>query len=382
LILLGLTMAVTAGCAGSGSGPAVEPRQVSGRGDVMAVTVTAADGCVPDRTTLVAGPLTVRIKNRDATAVSEIELRHGDWIVGEKENVPPGFRGQFTVSVKAGKYALYCPGANPEWRTITVTGRATGTRDDALAGLLGDATRNYAEYVTNQVRALLTATQRLARALHGTSLAAAQRAYIAARPYYEKIEPVAESFVVGTDSIDADIDARAGDVPAAGWRGFHRIEQALFQNETLAGVASYGAQLVADTRRLLGLTAGLRYQPTQLANGAQELLDEVAASKITGEEERYSRIDVLDIAYNVEGSQQAFAQLEPALERIDPDLLGTISRAFSALDTLVDNYRTDSNPSGYLLYGELGAADKTRLAAAVKAVQEPLSRVASKVARA
>ena len=38
-----------------------------------------------------------------------------------------------------------------------------------------------------------------------------------ARPYYEKIEPVAESFTVGSDNLDADIDARAGDVPAAQW---------------------------------------------------------------------------------------------------------------------------------------------------------------------
>ena len=65
-----------------------------------------------------------------------------------------------------------------------------------------------------------------------------------ARPYYEKIEPVAESFVIGTDSIDADIDARADTVPAAQWRGFHRIEKALFQQKTLRGTAAYGDELV------------------------------------------------------------------------------------------------------------------------------------------
>jgi len=96
----------------------------------------------------------------------------------------------------------------------------------------------------------------------------------------------------------------------------------------------------------------------------------------------YSRIDVLDIAFNVEGSQQAFAQLEPALKRIDAELATTVGDAFAALDKLVDRYRTSSNPSGYVLYGDLGASDKTRLTAAVKAVQEPLSRVASKVANA
>jgi iron uptake system component EfeO len=47
---------------------------------------------------------------------------------------------------------------------------------------------------------------------------------------------------------------------------------------------------------------------------------------------------------------------------------------------VVDRYRTDTNPSGYRLYPALRRADKTAIAAAVKAVQEPLSRVAAKVA--
>ena len=33
-------------------------------------------------------------------------------------------------------------------------------------------------------------------------------------------------------------------------------------------------------------------QPLEIANGAKELLDEVATSKITGEEDRYSHTDL------------------------------------------------------------------------------------------
>ena len=348
----------------------------------VTVTMTAADGCEPDASVLRAGAVTFTITNKDATAVSEVELLSAQRIVGEKENVPPGFTGTFTVTVSAGSYTLYCPGADPERRALTVTGNSTDTKSDTLTQLLASATKGYGSYVTTQVHALLVATRKLAHALHGANLAAAQRAYITARPFYEKIEPVAESFVVGTDSIDADLDAREGDVPAAKWRGFHRIEKSLFETKTLAGTAHYGDLLVADVKRLQRLTVGLTFQPTELANGAQELLDEVAASKITGEEERYSRIDVLDIANNVEGSQQAFAELEPVVHRIDADLAATIATAFDALDKLVDTYRTDGNVSGYVHYGELTRIDKTKLAAAVKAVQEPLSRVAAKVANA
>ena len=68
--------------------------------------------------------------------------------------------------------------------------------------------------------------------------------------------------------------------------------------------------------------------------------------------------------------------------KIDPSLATTIQTQFTALDTLVDKYRTTTNASGYVLYTALTAADKKLLSAAVKAVQEPLSQVSAKVASA
>ncbi|HEU5267920.1 MAG TPA: iron uptake system protein EfeO [Jatrophihabitans sp.] len=380
-----------AACSGSGSddagksGSATHTDAVTQTGAdarVAAVTLTAAKGCTVDKAQFPAGGITFKIVNKDATAVSEVELLSGERIVGEKENIPPGFSGEFAVTVPAGTYTLYCPGAATERSTIKVTGKSAATGDATVAALLKAGTEGYAKYVDTQVAALLVATAEFAKTLHGSDLAAAQAAYMKARPFYEKIEPVAESFVIGNDSIDADIDVREGDVPASQWRGFHRIEKALFEQKTLAGMGTYGDKLVADVKRLQQLTTGLTYQPTELANGAQELLDEVASSKITGEEERYSHIDLLDFDNNDEGAQQAFAQLQPALQRIDPALTATIAARFAALDTLVDTYRTTANPSGFKLYTQLTAADKRSLAAAVKAVQEPLSKVASKVANA
>ncbi len=171
-------------------------------------------------------------------------------------------------------------------------------------------------------------------------------------------------------------------MPAAQWEGFHRIEQGLFQTKSLTGLASYGDGLVANVTKLQSLTNGLTYKPFELANGAQDLLDEVASSKITGEEERYSHIDLLDFQANDEGAEQAFAALQPAPQKIDPALTNQIAGAFTALNTRVDTYRTGSNPSGFVLYTALTNADKQQLAAEVKAVQEPLSQVASKVANA
>ena len=67
---------------------------------------------------------------------------------------------------------------------------------------------------------------------------------------------------------------------------------------------------------------GLTYQPAELANGAVELLDEVAKRKITGEEEallahRPARLR----RPTSKALQQAFAYLEPGLAKIDPALI-------------------------------------------------------------
>jgi iron uptake system component EfeO len=369
-----------AGC-GSGSGSGGGSTGAVGDGTAT-VTITDAGGCQVSAATLPAGALTFKVTNQDATAVNAVELLSGERIVGEKENLPPGFSGSFSVNLDGGRYTLYCPGAQRERVPLTVTGTSAAVSTSGVAGLLKQGTATYAKYVTTQAGYLVAGAKTLQAAIDDGDLAGAQAAYMHARPYYEKIEPVAELFSIGTNDLDADLDARINDVSLGKWQGFHRIERGLFEFHSVAGLRGYAAGLVANVKKLERLTHGISYTPFELANGAQELLDEVASSKITGEEERYSHIDVLDVENNDEGAEQAFADLQPALARIDAALTKTIAARFAALDALVDTYRTDSNPSGFVFYGVLTAEDKRRLAAAIKAVQEPLSQVASKIAGA
>ena len=76
-------------------------------------------------------------------------------------------------------------------------------------------------------------------------------------------------------------------------------------------------------------TAKTNYDPVQLANGAVELLNEVSQSKITGEEERYSHTDLDDFKANIDGAQEAFDLLKPALEETDPELVKEIDQRFA-----------------------------------------------------
>jgi len=348
--------------------------------DPHTVTITiTADGCAPTPTTYNAGGLTFKVTNKDATAVSEVELLSGERIVGEKENLPPGLSGSFALSLNPGEYTVYCPGAKTEKNTIKITGTAVSTAANDSSALLAQGTTEYANYVNTQVAALLSAVQALDAALKGSDLTDAQNAYKKARVFYERIEPVAESFTNGDDNLDADIDARADDVPVDQLTGFHRIEYGLFAQNSLTGLATFGDGLVTNVQKLQTLTKDLKYQPAELANGAVELLDEVAKSKITGEEERYSHIDLLDFSGNVEGAEQAFACLQPGLAKIDAALSNEVATAFTALDALLDKYRSTTDASGYQLYGTLNDADRTAFSQAVQAVSEPLSTVAGKV---
>ena len=68
-------------------------------------------------------------------------------------------------------------------------------------------------------------------------------------------------------------------------------------------MAPVAEQLLADVEELQQKVKNVELQAVQIANGANELLGEVSASKITGEEERYSHIDLVDFEANVEGAE-------------------------------------------------------------------------------
>jgi len=381
------TATSSAGAASSSPAPSAAPSgsAATGAPGEIAVTVTEADGCVATPDTVPAGQVTFVITNVDALGVTEVELVSDQRIVGERENLAPGFDSTFSARLDGGTYQVFCPGASTERKPFTVTGEAAAQSAD-LTALLDQATVDYGTYVDDQITFLLVPVQELADAIKAGDLAAAQAAYVKARPFYERIEPVAESF----PDLDPAIDLRVGDVEAGTtWTGFHPIEQALFEKKTTEGLSELADQLVTDIKSLQTEAAKLSaatdagqeggYQAFEIANGSATLLDEVLASKITGEEEAYSRIDLLDFEANVEGSLQAFATLKPALDQIDPTLVPQIATAFDALVAELNTYRDESGLGGWTPYDQLTAEDKKALTDALLVVQEPLSAISAKI---
>ena len=366
VVLAGLTLVA---CGNGGS---------SGGSGAKHVKVTISDdGCAPPEASIASGPTTFDINNDGSSKVTELELKNKDEIiVGERENIVAGLSGSFTLDVKPGKYTLNCPNAKKDTAALAVTGSAGPAAAGRLSPEAKAATTGYRDYVQQQTAELKTATTKWVATLKTGDLKAAKEQFGPTRFYYEAVEPVAESF----GDLDPAIDARENDVASPDqWTGFHRIEKILFKDNTTAGTAKYATKLAVDVDTLDTKARQLDFQPAQLANGAVELLNEVASSKITGEEDRYSHTDLSDFAGNLEGARKAFELLRPALAKTDAKLATTLDARFAAVQTGLDKYKR-STPLGYALYDELTAPDRKQLAAQVDALAEPLSMVAAKVA--
>jgi iron uptake system component EfeO len=117
-----------------------------------------------------------------------------------------------------------------------------------------------------------------------------------------------------------------------------------------------------------------------MANGAKELLDEVATTKVTGEEEAFSHTDLVDMAANVTGARRVFDLLAPVARQHDPQLVEQIDRRFEALTMLLDTHRDPAASGGYVDYDTVEPSARRALSDAVNALAEPLSALAGAVA--
>jgi len=342
------------------------------------VTVTLTDaGCQPNPKSAPAGVVNFTVTNGGANNVSEAELLSGGRMLGEQENLSPGLSGGFSLRLDNGTYQIYCPGAGQEKFDFTVTGTSTSSWRNNPA--LVAATGQYATWITVQVGQLVTTTQSFVDDIAAGKLQPAEIGYGQARVFYERVEPVAEIW----GNLDRDIDGRIDDfAKPADFQGFHKLEQLMFAQHTLTGAQTYANQLLANVKQLQTLVGQATYQPAEIADGATSLIDEIQKTKVTGEEERYSHIDLVDFQANLAGSIQAFTVLEPALRKIDPDLASTVRDRYQAVVTALTPYQQNpgSLNTGFVDYDTVGPAARKSLSQVVNAFAETMSKVAGKVA--
>ncbi|WP_332759334.1 iron uptake system protein EfeO [Streptomyces sp. MT206] len=374
LATTGLAIAVAAatGCA-----------QKSGADGDGAIKVAASDtACEVSKKDFPAGKATIEVENKGAK-VTELYLLFPDGrIVAERENIGPGTKATITAEIKAGDYEFACkPGMKGDGIRQQV--KATGKGGEKRSPELDAAVAAYRAYAQEQADETLPKAQAFADAVKAGDVEAAKKAYAPSRLGWERTEPVAESF----GDIDPKVDVRedgleAGQDPAKDWTGWHRLEKSLFQDGKITDQDKKLADtLMADLTDWQKKVGQAEITPTSMANGAKELLDEVATGKVTGEEERYSHTDLVDFKGNLEGAQKAYELLKPTAEKNDPALVKQLDTQFSALGVLLDRYRADKNGYDFTSYDKVGDAERKELSDGVNSLAEPLSKLVAAVAK-
>ncbi|MGY5058784.1 iron uptake system protein EfeO [Streptomyces sp. 900105755] len=345
-----------------------------------AIQVTAADStCETSAKSVPAGHVTLAIENTGSKATEVEILFPDDRIVSEKENIGPGTKYTLTAEVKAGSYEIACrPGMKGHGvrQKLTVTGSgAVAERDPKLDA----AVAAYREYAQEQADATIPKVQTFVDAVKAGNIEAAKDAYAPSRVGWETTEPIAESF----GDIDPKTDTRVNDLEKGQkWTGWHALEKALWQDKKVgAEQKALADELLTDLKDWQQRVGKAEITPTSMANGAKELLDEVATGKVTGEEDRYSHTDLSDFKGNVDGAQKAYELLKPVARQNDAALVTELDKQFAALDTLLDKYRTDKTSDGFVSYDTVTDAQRKELSDAVNALAEPLSKLAAAVVK-
>jgi iron uptake system component EfeO len=335
------------------------------------IAVTATDTeCTVAKGDSAAGTVTFNVTNKGSKVTEFYVYAPGDRVMGEVENIVPGISRKLIVELPAGTYETTCkPGMIGKGirNGFKVTGEAKPLTADAK---LAEATANYQRYVKSQTGALIDKTTEFVNAVKAGDIEKSKALFPVARTYWERIEPVAEIF----GDLDPAIDAREADLePGQEFTGFHKIEKDLWVTKDISKDGPVADRLLADVKKIVDLANTTTLSPLQLANGAKELLDEVATGKITGEEDAFSHTDLWDFAANVEGSEAAVSALRPFLEEKAPDLIKELDTRFATVETTLGKHRAGD---GWKLHNELSEADLKELSDTINALAEPISKVA------
>ena len=256
------------------------------------------------------------------------------------------------------------PAASATTNASAVTASAQSSVD------MSKETAEYKAWVQTQIDSLLADTQKFVALLEAGKLEEAKALYPKARMYFERSEPIAESF----GDLDPRIDNREADLePNEVWTGFHAIEKILWTQNTTKGTEQLGKQLIADVKELHAKIPTAEVTGDLMVQGSVDLLNEVSTSKITGEEEIFSHTDLYDFKANIEGAEKIFAILKPKIQAKNPALVTELEQKFGAVNQLLAKHQVGQQD--YKSYKELTPADTKALAEAVNKLGEPLAQM-------
>ena len=336
----------------------------------IAVTDTACD---PMELTVPSGKTVFNIKNNSGRKL-EWEILEGVMVVDERENIAPGLSDKMTVTLMPGTYEMTCGLlTNPRGKLVVTDSGFKADPAQADMAKLAQPLADYKVYVQGEAKLLAEKTEKFAAAVKAGKVDEAKALFADTRVHYERIEPIAELF----NELDPAIDSREDDYKEKAkddaFTGFHRIEHALWvDNKIDDKVKETADKLDKDVKALKAEIDVLSFPPSKVVGGAAALIEEVAGTKITGEEDRYSHTDLSDFQANIDGSQKIVELFRPMIAEKDKALLDTVDANFKQINDILATYK---NGDGFETYDKLSEADRTQLKAPINTLAEELGKL-------
>ena len=334
-----------------------------------------AHACEPNALTVPAGRASFRIINRSDRAV-EWEILNGVLVVEERENIAPGLSQVINANLLPGDYAITCGLLSNPRGTLHVTPTAESDAQakakPSMIAFIGPLSE-FRVYLSSQSGALIKAVTALEQAMIAGDLTQAQALYLPAREAYQHLAPAAQRLAELDNAINARADyfERREQDPA--FSGFHRLEYGLFAQHSLDGLTPIAQRLVNDVTTLKQQLLAQSLPPEQLVSIVVRNLNSLADVRAaSGEEERYSHLDLNGFAANLEVARKVVDLMRPLLAKSAADLLPGIDSAISTFAAQLDGLKVDGH---YRTYDSVTADQRQQIADKAKALAAALDGI-------
>lgn len=334
-----------------------------------------AHACEPNALTVPAGRASFRIINRSDRAV-EWEILDGVLVVEERENIAPGLSQVINANLLPGDYAITCGLLSNPRGTLHVTPTAESDAQakakPSMVAFVGPLSE-FRVYLNTQGGALIKTVSALQQAIAAGDLSQAQALYLPAREAYQRLAPAAQRLAELDNAINARADYFEKREQDPAFSGFHRLEYGLFAQHNLDGLAPIAQRLLADVTTLKQQLLAQSLPPEQLVSilvrNLNSLADVRAAS---GEEERYSHLDLNGFAANLTVTRKVVDLMRPLLGKSAADLLPGIDSAINAFAAQLDGLQVDGH---YPTYDSVTADQRQQIADKAKALAAALDGI-------
>lgn len=334
-----------------------------------------AHACEPNALTVPAGRASFRIINRSDRAV-EWEILDGVLVVEERENIAPGLSQVINANLLPGDYAITCGLLSNPRGTLHVTPTAESDAQakakPSMVAFIGPLSE-FRVYLSRQSGALIKAVTALEQAMIAGDLTQAQALYLPAREAYQHLAPAAQRLAELDNAINARADYFEKREQDPAFSGFHRLEYGLFAQHSLDGLTPIAQRLVNDVTTLKQQLLAQSLPPEQLVSIVVRNLNSLADVRAaSGEEERYSHLDLNGFAANLEVARKVVDLMRPLLAKSAADLLPGIDSAISTFAAQLDGLKVDGH---YRTYDSVTADQRQQIADKAKALAAALDGI-------